>query len=96
VEQFDKPLRDVLELLVTGDQSLAKMLQASRKFLKRFVEAQHAHRTFFDPESLSPDLYNLKYAEQRFDSRSKPPLRIFFTMPILIAQAFRLGNTSPG
>ena len=86
----DQPVRELLEKLVSGEKSLAKMLQHSRRlslvFEKKQRDAPESARAF------ASVLRNFNYAEQRFDSRSSPLYKIFMLLPVVIDGLGDLAN----
>lgn len=84
-ESVERPIQDFLSELVTGEKSLAKLLEHSSKFGRLFQQAQRASR---DPHVSGPHfaqcIRNLAYAEHRYDSRSRPLFRLFSLLPVAI------------
>lgn len=93
----DKPFREMLAALVTGDHSLAKMMGTSKRYKECFKRAQEQrrepHKSNQTQDSQTPGppdtqfsslLQDLNYAEQRFNSRSEPLFRLFMLLPVAI------------
>ena len=91
------PLRETLDDLVAGENSIARKLQTSRKYQMVFNRAQKQHRKEVgrpevggpDQEEISAsvfakDICNFSFNDARFDSRCRPLLRIFALLPVAI------------
>eukprot|EP00439_Symbiodinium_sp_Y106_P066153 s662_g10.t1 len=85
--------RDFLDLLITGDRSLAKLLETSDKFATAFLQKQaEAKRAANDVEdgevltafTFSKLLRSFSFADQRFDSRKKPLFKMFKLFVLII------------
>ena len=88
----------MLSDLVTGDNSLARKLQTSAKYSQIFQRLQRSPKSQVpDLAEVLPDLVpprlrpgfskvvkNLSFADQRFDSRSRPLFRLFELLPAAI------------
>ena len=91
------PLRETLDDLVAGENSIARKLQTSRKYQMVLNRAQKQHRKEVgrpevggpDQEEISAsvfakDICNFSFNDARFDSRCRPLLRIFALLPVAI------------
>ena len=84
--QLDADVLSLLEELVTGQRSLCRLLETSRKFSLLFEHNQkrdRANHVYTGPD-FARVLRTFQYAEQRFNSRSKPLFRIFRLLPTVI------------
>ena len=84
--QVDVDVLSLLEELVTGQRSLCRLLETSIKFSKLFQDNQkrdRANHVYTGPD-FARVLRTFQYAEQRFNSRSKPLYRIFRLLPTVI------------
>ncbi|CAK8998373.1 unnamed protein product [Durusdinium trenchii] len=72
--------QDFLSKLVTGERSLARMLETSEKFARAF-QAKQAES---DAPGFARVLRSFGYREQRFDSRKRPLFRLFKMLMICI------------
>jgi hypothetical protein len=77
-------VKEFLASLVTGQQSLAKMVSNSRKYSLLWEESQRDLQEVGSLDVFSRTLRNLSYAEQRFDSRSQPLFVIFSMLPVAV------------
>lgn len=82
-KSLHQPVQDLLQRLVTGERSLAKLLQTSVTYAKLFEEAQEESKRTSGPH-FSQTIRNLAFAEQRYDSRSRPLFRLFTLLPVAI------------
>ena len=77
----------MLSSLITGEKSLAIMLETSRKFSLAWETVQNELRAT-DPESphlFAKTLRNLSFKDARFDSRSRPLMIALSTLPVIIS-----------
>ena len=73
----------MLDSLVTGPRSVARLLETSSKFAVKFQQAQHEARNIHSAEAFAATIKNLQYSEARFDSRTRPLFRLFRLMPVV-------------
>ena len=73
-------VREFLDMLVTGQRSLCKLIQTSKRYATYFALAQ----TGVKIEEFGHTIRNLSYSEVRFDSRSRPLFRLFKILPAAI------------
>lgn len=78
---------DFLSSLVSGPQSLARMLESSRKYSLIFERVQRDQRALApeDPALFTRTLRNFQFAEARFDSRSKPLMALLSSLPLVLS-----------
>ena len=71
---------------MTGPRSLARLLETSRKFSLLFESKQQQDKAnhVYTGAHFSRVLRNFQFAEQRFNSRTKPLFRIFRLLPTVI------------
>ena len=79
VRDFDDTLSD----LITGENSLARKLGSSHKYSLIFQRLQGKAKAA-DGTGFCKVIKNLSFADQRFDSRSRPLLRLFELLPVAI------------
>lgn len=89
-EDIDADIHSFLELLVTGNRSLLKLMESSRKFSLIFERKQK--EAPLDTRAFAKVLRSFGYAEQRFNSRSEPMLKLFKLLPIAIDSLVDLGD----
>jgi hypothetical protein len=83
-----------LDSLVTGEQSIARMLETSRKYSLVFERVQQEQR-IADPINaalFAKTLRNFAFKDARFDSRSKPLMKLLSALPLVISTLCKLGN----
>ena len=104
-----KPLDDLCEGfmadLINGDRSFARLMESSRKYSLEFERQQRLAKieelTAILAGSDAADsavafagvVRNLAYAEQRFDSRSRPLLIFFSNFPVAVKTLAELAST---
>jgi hypothetical protein len=76
--------RNTLDDLVTGKRSLAAMLRDSRKYQQVFQAVQKVERDRDHASTFAKLIKDLHFADQRFDSRSRPLFRLFQLLPVAI------------
>jgi hypothetical protein len=82
---LEADVKILFDLLVTGQNSFSKVLRRSRRFSLEFEAAQRAAKVAgLDVFTFEKIVRNLSYAEQRFDSRTEPLLRIFKLLPVIM------------
>ncbi|CAE7650905.1 unnamed protein product [Symbiodinium sp. CCMP2592] len=88
--------QETLEKLVHGERSLARLLEKSAKFSQLFLECQKDMADREDGASFCRFLKGFSFADHRFDSRKRPPVRLFTMLPILMECLQRVteGGTS--
>ena len=82
----DSDVQSLLDELVTGPKSLCRLMESSRKFSLLFEENQKkdkANHVYSGP-AFARVLTSFQFAEQRFNSRTKPLFRIFRLLPTVI------------
>ena len=89
-EQLDKPLREFLDALVTGDDSLLKLLENSRKFSLLFEQVQKGKPV--EARVFLRIVRNFSYAAQRFNSMSEPVWKLFLLFPCVVDALVLLGD----
>ncbi|CAE7209725.1 unnamed protein product [Symbiodinium sp. CCMP2456] len=77
---LNSTVREFLDKLVTGQRSLCKLIQTSKRYATYFNLAQ----TGVKIEDFGHTIRNLSYSEVRFDSRSRPLFRLFRLLPVAI------------
>ena len=82
--RVDQPVRDMLDSLVTGNRSLARLLETSLKFGRIFLQAQVNAKVSHSAPAFASVIKNLQFSEARFDSRSRPLFRLFRLMPLVV------------
>lgn len=90
-DHLEKPLKDFLDVLVTGDRSLLKLIEQSRKFSLIFEKCQRAVPV--EARAFGNILRSFGYAEQRFNSRSEPFFKLFLLLPTAIDALAELGDS---
>jgi hypothetical protein len=90
-DNLAKPLKDFLDVLVTGDRSLLKLIEQSRKFSIIFERCQRAVPV--EARVFSKILRSFGYAEQRFNSRSEPFFKLFLLLPTAVDALAELGDS---
>jgi hypothetical protein len=76
-----------LSALITGEQSLARMLETSRKYSLIFERVQREQRIQdpTDANLFAKTLRNFQFKDSRFDSRSRPLLTLLSMLPVVIS-----------
>ncbi|CAE7401950.1 unnamed protein product [Symbiodinium sp. CCMP2592] len=82
--QVDLPIKELLDSLVTGNRSVARLLESSLKFGRVFQQAQMNAKVSHSAPTFAGVIKNLQYSEARFDSRSRPLFRLFRLLPIVV------------
>lgn len=82
--QVSDVVRNTLDDLVTGKRSLAAMLRDSRKYQQVFQAVQKVERDRDIASTFADIIKDLRFADQRFDSRSRPLFRLFQLLPVAI------------
>ena len=79
-------IRELLDSLVVGPRSLARLMETSRKFSLLFEKKQRESkaRNVHDAPAFAGVLRNLQFSESRFSSRTKPLFRLFRLLPEVI------------
>ena len=77
-------IRRVLDDLITGPRSFARLMETSRKFSLIFERKQREFRRAHSASEFANTLRNLQFSEARFDSRVKPLYRVFRLLPVCI------------
>ena len=80
---MDAVIQDFLDILVSGPQSVASMIQTSKKYRGYFIQAQSTE----NPDDFVHFLRNLSYQDCRFNSRSEPLYRIYRVLPSIVEAA---------
>ena len=77
----------MLSSLITGERSLARMLETSRKYSLVWERAQTTLRAHDaeSPHLFARTLRNLSFNDARFDSRSRPLTIALSTLPVIIS-----------
>ena len=90
-EPLDEKCNRLLTYLISGERSLASMLEHSRKYSLIWEEMQRRACVGeqldlpYDLESFAKVVRNMSYAAQRFDSRGRPLLIFFHLLGVAIA-----------
>jgi hypothetical protein len=73
--------------LITGEQSLARMLETSRKYSLIFERVQNEQRVVdrMNASLFAKNLRNFQFKDSRFDSRSKPLMKLLLSLPLVIS-----------
>ena len=85
---LEEPVKSLLDSLMTGERSLFRLIQTSQRYKKYFAAAQN--ETTDCAERFADTMRNLAYAEQRYDSRSRPLFRFFQLLPVAIQTLVKL------
>ena len=96
VSKLPTLFQETLEKLVTGERSIARLLEKSAKFSQLFLECQRDMADREDAASFSRFLKGFAFADHRFDSRKRPLVRLFTMLPIVMECLQRVteGGTS--
>jgi hypothetical protein len=78
--EVDPVLRHIMETLVAGQESLARVLQNSRQIAKIFQQHIAKQQRLGSAAALATAAQNLSFAKQRFDSTASPLAKLWFNL----------------
>ena len=87
-KRLEEPIKSLLDALMHGERSFFKLIKTSQRYKKYFIASQMEAPE--GTETFAKIMHSMSFAEQRYDSRSRPLMRFFKLLPIAIGTLVKL------